>query len=95
MVILNKLVVVVVVVVDILCKGDGGGGGSELPASCTQYCLFHPRIPPPPFSLSVFFFFSFFFVFFVFCVMLPSPGKIDGPEGFKRIKLYPNEPKTF
>ena len=35
------------------------------------------------------------FFFFLLGVVLPSPGKIDGPEGFKRIKLYPNTPKTF
>ena len=57
---------------------------------------------PLSFSFLSFSFFPFFFlfacflfVFFLFRVVLPNPGKIDGPEGFKRIKLYTNTPKIF
>ena len=63
----------------------GGGEGENHPLPVPSALFF---ILEFPLSLSL------TFVFF-FCVVLPSPGKIDGPEGFKRIKLYPNTPKTF
>ena len=76
---------------------ETGGEGQNYPLPVPS-ALFFILESPLPLSLSLFFsYFLFFFgfCFFVFCVMLPSPGKIDGPEGFKRIKRYPNAPKTF
>ena len=68
-------------------KGEGQNLPLPVPSALLARTLFHPtgRSPPPP----------PFFWGGGGGVVLPSPGKIDGLEGFKRLKLYPNTPKTF